>query len=95
MRYASLEQYGVGAVLRVEQRRVAEDLREKVDALVTLLEVRVVLGEALRAARTAKRPPARHLKPKSLYTLSGNIIKSMPPFWSYYLDRWLSGDVAD
>lgn len=41
--YPRLEQNRIGSVLRVQQRRVAEHLREEVYALVALLEVCVVL----------------------------------------------------
>lgn len=61
MRQASLEQDGVHAELCVQQRHVAVHLHEEVDALVALVEVRVVVREGLRAAGTAKSPAGCYL----------------------------------
>lgn len=61
VRYTSLEQNGVHSELRVEQRHVAVDLHEKVHALVSLVEVRVLDRQCLRATRTSESPPRRHL----------------------------------
>ena len=51
-----LEEDRVHAELRVEERHVAVDLHEEIDALVALLEVHLVTGQSLRAARTAEGP---------------------------------------
>ncbi len=37
------------------------DLNEEVDALVSLVEMRVFAGERFGAARAAERPAGRHL----------------------------------
>lgn len=57
-----LKQHRVHPELRVEQRHVPVHLHEEVDALVALVEVRVVVREGLRAAGTAEGPARRHLK---------------------------------
>lgn len=59
---SSLKQHGVHTKLRVQQRHVAVDFDEEVDALVSLVEMRVVVRKGLRAARTAESPTRRHLK---------------------------------
>lgn len=56
MGQASLEQDGVHAELCVQQRHVAVHFHKEVDALVTLMEVRVIVRESLRAAGTAESP---------------------------------------
>lgn len=56
MGQTSLKQHGVHAELRVQQRHVAVHLDEEVDALVALVEVRVIVRKSLRAARAAERP---------------------------------------
>ena len=56
MGQASLEQDGVHAELGVQQRHVAVHFHKEVDALVALVEVRVVMRESLGAARTTKSP---------------------------------------
>lgn len=60
-----LEQHRVHAELRVQQRHVAVHLDEEVDALVALVEVRVVVGQGLGAAGAAEGPAGRHLETQS------------------------------
>ena len=57
-----LEEHRVDAVLRVEQWHVAIHLREEVDAVVPLLEVRVIGWQRVDAAGAAEGPPWRHLE---------------------------------
>lgn len=59
---SSLKQHRVHTKLRVQQRHVAVDFDEEVDALVSLVEMRVIVRKGLRAARTAESPTRRHLK---------------------------------
>lgn len=58
---SGLKQHRVHPELRVEQRHVPIHLHEEVDALVALVEVRIVVREGLRAAGTAEGPARRHL----------------------------------
>lgn len=65
------KQYRVHTILRVQQRHVAVNLHKKVNTLVSLLKVRLVAWQSLRAARAAKCPAWRYLqqqqqKPKNL-----------------------------
>lgn len=57
-----LEKNGVHSELGVQQRHVAVDFDEEVDALVSLVEMGVVVWQGLRAAGTTKGPTRRHLK---------------------------------
>lgn len=57
-----LEQHGVHAELRVQQRHVAVHLDKEVDALVALVEMRVVVRQSLRAAGAAEGPTGSHLE---------------------------------
>lgn len=61
VRKASLKEDRVHPELRVEQRHVTVHLDEEVDALVALVEVRVVVRQCLRTAGTAEGPTRRHL----------------------------------
>lgn len=54
---AGLEEHRVHPELRVEQWHVAIDLHKEVDALVPFMEVRVIMGQGLWAARASKGPP--------------------------------------
>lgn len=65
MRQTSLKQHWVHAELRVEQRHVAVHLDEEVDALVALVEMRVVVWKGLRAAGAAEGPTGGYLETKS------------------------------
>lgn len=58
---ASLKQHRVHAELRVQQGHVAVHLDKEVDALVALVEMRVVVRQRLRAAGAAERPTRCHL----------------------------------
>ena len=58
---ARLEEHRVHPELGVEQRHVAVHLDEEVDALVALVEVRVVVRQRLRTAGAAEGPARRHL----------------------------------
>lgn len=57
-----LKQHGIHAKLRVQQRHVAVHLDEEVDALVALVEMRVIVRKSLRAAGAAERPTGGYLK---------------------------------
>ena len=61
MGQARLKEHRVHPELSVEQRHVAIHLDEEVDALVALVEVRVVVRQRLRAAGAAEGPARRHL----------------------------------
>lgn len=61
VRKASLKEDRVHPELRVEQWHVTVHFDEKVDALVALVEMRVVVRQCLRTAGTAERPTRRHL----------------------------------
>lgn len=61
VREAGLEQYRVHPELRVQQWHVSVHFDEEVDALVPLVEVRVVVGQGLGTAGTAERPARRDL----------------------------------
>lgn len=61
VRESGLEENRIHAELCVEQRHVTVHLDKEVDALVALVEVRVVMRECLRTAGTAERPTGRHL----------------------------------
>lgn len=56
-----LKQHGVHAELCVQQRHVAVHFDKEVDAFVTLVEMRVVVREGLRAAGTAECPTRCYL----------------------------------
>ena len=56
VRDARLEEDGVGAELRVQQRHVAVHPHEEVHAAMSLAEVLLVLRQRHRAARAAERP---------------------------------------
>lgn len=62
MGQACLEEHRVHAELRVEQGHVAVHFHEEVDALVPLVEVRVVVRERLGAAGATERPTRGHLR---------------------------------
>ena len=50
--YSGLEQDRIGSILRIEQWIVSIDLNEEVEALVTLVKVRVIFGERDRTSGT-------------------------------------------
>ena len=57
--YSGLEQDRICSVLRIEQWIVSIDLNEEVEALVTLVKVRVILGER---DRTSGTPASRKIR---------------------------------
>lgn len=59
---ARFEKHRVHTELRVQQRHVAIHLDEEVDALVALVEVRVVVRQCLRATGAAESPARRDLR---------------------------------
>lgn len=62
MRQPRLEEYRVHSELSVQQRHVSVDFHEEVDALVALVEVRIVVWQSLRTSGTAEGPAWRHLR---------------------------------
>lgn len=58
---ARFEEDGVGSVLCRQQWSVAHNLRKELDALVPLVEVRLVGGKRDGTARASERPARRHL----------------------------------
>ena len=55
LRYPSLEEDRVGSVLGVEKRVVAEHPHEEVEAVVALVEVRVVFRQGYRTTGTPEK----------------------------------------
>ena len=71
VRNAGLEEHRVESELRVQQRHVAVDRGEEVDAAVPLGEVLLVHVEGARTAGAAEGPARRHLGDEESDVITG------------------------